>query len=372
MNRRYKLCHLQLLPINSGVQKLSTLVLKELQAEFVPTLVVGGDGPLVRLNERNGVAVRKVPGLVREISLGKDLIALFQLYSLFKQEDFDLVHTHSSKTGFLGRLAARMAGVPVIIHHVHGFPFHDHLSHARRWLYICLEYFASFLAQRVIFVNQEERRWAEQYLGLRGRAVTIYNGVQIDNSQVIGQRSRRKKVVAFVGRLWEQKDPRTMIATFIHLARQGRHCWIIGDGPYRFYVKQEIDRVGLGEWIRFWGWQEDMSRLWPLIDVLFLPSLWEGAPFTILEAMAHGIPVVATDIKGNRELVKDGQTGFLFPPGRVYLFAQVINSLLQDDDLRNRLGFQARQRVQRKFDQEEMIARIRNLYLESLARADKG
>ncbi|HPI72661.1 MAG TPA: glycosyltransferase, partial [bacterium] len=160
-SRKIKICHLQLLPIMSGVQRAMLELLKRLDPQiYEVTVVCRDEGDLTKELRNLGIHFQLIPRLQREINVWKDAQALWQLYRLFKREKFDLIHTHSSKTGILGRVAGRLAGGVRIIHTVQGFPFHEFSGRFSTLVYSWIEKLAGMLTDQVVFVNNEERMYA--------------------------------------------------------------------------------------------------------------------------------------------------------------------------------------------------------------------
>jgi len=364
-SRQAKVCHVQLLPINSGVQKYTTLIFESLAEEFDCTLVCSEDGPFPEQNRRMGVRVQVFPSLCRDLHPFRDLKSFTSLYAYFKRERFDIVHTHSSKTGIVGRLAAFLARCPVIIHHVHGFSFHQFSRPWEKLVYINSERLAGAVSSKLVFVNREEQAWAERHLVSSRKSALIQNGVDAPNTA--GKRlsqAQGRKIVGFVGRLCQQKDPETLYRTFCRLAQEGIQCWIIGDGPCRadLQARARQDLGSQSDNIIFWGWQEDVSLFLERMDVFVLPSLWEGLSFALLEAMAQGIPAVVSDVKGNRDLISHGVNGHLVTPGSVNGFVASIQDLLHNETQANKMGEESRELIRTTYSKAMMIERTRKLY----------
>jgi len=339
------------------------------------TVIARSEGDLTRLLNEYGIHTVVLPALVRPIDPFRDPLALWQLYRCFRRRRFDIVHTHSSKTGFLGRIAARVAGVRAVFHTVHGLPFHEFSGPWKRRVYALLERIGGCFTDRLIFVNHEERRLAVR-LGLIAdkKASTIYNGV--DLAQIDAHSGRRAALrgqwglteddflVGYVGRLWAQKDPQTLMR-IIDLCRDlpVRFC-IVGDGPYytRFKERQ-------AEWkgTVLTGWMHDAVTVYPAFDVLILPSLWEGLSMTLLEAMAFGVPLIASDIKGNRECVAHGINGYLCPPRAAAAFREAIEKIYAEPQLRAAMQDACLERSRRFFDAEKNSSRVIELYETALA-----
>lgn len=322
-----------------------------------------------------------VPHLVREIRPAGDARALGELVSLLRQEEYDIVHTHSSKAGVLGRVAARLAGVPIIVHTVHGFPFHPYMSPVVRSLFVMTEKWTARLCDKLIMVSELNRRDAVR-LGIApaDKMVTIYSGIDLAVfSRPVDPHEKRQQlgldspgpVVGTVGRLADQKAPQNFVLAAQRVLRERPETQfvLVGDGPLRSEVEALI---GPERRIRLLGNRPDVPEILCTLNVFVLSSLWEGLGRALTEAMATGVPVVATSVDGVPELVQDGETGFLVPPQRPDLLAHQIIYLLDHPDVAQRLGAQARIRVSPQFDMQHMVSRIDLLYGELAHTAEVG
>jgi glycosyltransferase involved in cell wall biosynthesis len=376
MKKRIHICHIQLLPLMSGVQRSMLDIFKTLNRDIYEiTVICKEEGELTRILSEMGIQVILVPQLVREIRPSKDLAAFFLLFKIFRKSKFDVVHTHSSKTGFIGRWAAFFAGRPIILHTVHGFPFHEFSGTMKTKFYSMLERIGAIVSTKIIFVNHEERKLAiAQKIVPAEKALTVYNGVDQSLVQSIIKSNQRKVVrqnwnvgdeeiiVGFVGRLWEQKDPETLYQIFKGCSDLSITFVIIGDGPFLHLFQKAPFKIILQ------GWVENPMQFYPAFDIFVQPSLWEGLPMTVIEALSFGVPVVASDIKGNRECVEHNVNGFLCEPRNPKAFIEAITSLATSDELYNRLRINAEKISAEKFDLLENFSRIRDLYNELIER----
>lgn len=382
-DNRIKICHVQLLPIMSGVQRAMLEVLKKLDRErYDITVICKEQGELTTTLAEQGIPWRVFPELVRPINPYRDLLAFGRLFRFFKEQRFDIVHTHSSKTGFIGRVAAHLAGVPIIFHTMHGLPFHEFSHPFKIALYSCAEKLAGLASDCVIFVNYEERELVLRKKILPvPKAVTIYNGIDLNQIHQMNHPDQRKSfrkqwqidednfIVGYVGRLWEQKDPATLKSIIFKCVDLPVRFLVVGDGPY----KSEFDaEFAHNQQVIMTGWLEHPMMMYPAIDVLILPSLWEGLPMTLIEAMAFGKPLIASNIKGNRECVGDGENGFLCPPRNPLAFHHAIGRLANDDMLYKRMHQKCLDKAAQLFDAEKNSQKLIELYEEQIARWHKS
>lgn len=330
------------------------------------------------------VEVLLVPDLVREISPRRDFRALIQLIGHLRSLRPHILHTHSSKTGILGRIAARITRVPVVLHTVHGFAFPFSRSRWVRRLYFVLEYIGGYLCDALIVLNEADRNIAISSLRVPARKVhLIANGVELSRYGATDPEVRRAfrreqfgvdndemLCIAMVGRLWQQKNPQCFLRAALQvLAETDRpvRFFFIGDGELRGELEQSILAAGYQDSISILGWRTDVPQLLAALDIFVLPSLWEGMPLAILEAMASRLPVVVSDIPGNRDLVADGIDGVLFPADDAVALAENLKRLITDSGRRKLLGGRARQKVIDQYQLQRRQEQVLALYRELLA-----
>jgi len=325
-----------------------------------------------------------VDSLVREVRPNRDLAALIDLARLIGRVRPDIVHTHSSKAGIVGRLAARLAGVRSIVHSIHGFGFHDGQPAPVRRAFIAAERCAGRVTHRFIAVSRANRE-AGVGLGIfeRERCEVIRSGIELakfrEGSKRPGTLRRElglgesEPLVGMIACLKPQKAP----LDFVEVARRvlaEEPCAtfvLAGDGELRPEVERAAAEVpgGRGR-IRLLGWRRDAPAILADLDVLLLTSRWEGLPRVVPEAMAAGKPVVATAVDGTPEAVEDGLSGYLTPPGDTRAMAARVLALLRDRTLRSRMG-EAGARRAGEWDIDEMVRAQERLYdalLEGVAR----
>ena len=370
--RKSRIIHLQVLPILSGVQKSMLDIISRLDpSKYDITVLCQTEGELTRALKQKNIRFITLPELKRDINPYYDFLAFLKLYKLLKYGKYDLVHTHSSKPGIIGRLAAKAAGIKCIVHTVQGFAFHQHSSKVQVFLVGLLEKLAGMASHKVIFVNSQDRDVASKMkLVPNHKMVTIHNGVdlnQFNSGKGLKNGNGIKKngaLVGMVARLWEQKAPQDYIAAIPKVVDKipDAKFLVIGDGPLETELKKMSDKLGVGENVLFLGWRKDIKDLLKIIDVVVLPSLWEGLPVSILEAMALSKPVVATNIKGNNELVVHGETGYLVKPGNPEEISAYVLKLLNDPSLAQKMGRSGHSRVKKKFALNKIVEQTSSLY----------
>jgi glycosyltransferase involved in cell wall biosynthesis len=378
MKAKIKIAHLQLLPLLSGVQRsMLDFLLRLDRKRYDITVICKEEGDLTQALRRAEIRFHIIPSLQRPIHPVADMKALRALYRLFRRDKYDVIHTHSSKTGLLGRLAGRLAGVPHIFHTVHGLPFHEFSGKSKTWIYSLIERWAGRFSDKVVFVNNEERElMVRKGLLSSGQVVTIYNGVDLHKvaqwNTAANRVAFRKHyaipeqsfVVAFVGRLWEQKDPQTLAQIIDRCQDLPVTFLIVGDGPYLESFRQTYRPPSR---VIMTGWLEECYRMYPAIDVLVLPSLWEGLSVTLIEAMAFGKPLIASNIKGNRECVHPGENGFLCTPKVAEEFRHAIKTLLENKDVYEHMSLRAIDIAHHDFDLQRNSEQLIRLYERQLS-----
>ncbi|MCA9970419.1 MAG: glycosyltransferase family 4 protein [Anaerolineales bacterium] len=350
--------------------------------EVVSGIQTGPEGSLIDEVRQRGTPLTLMPALVREVNPRQDALALLQLTRLMRRGRFDVVHTHSSKAGVLGRLAARLARVPLIVHTVHGWSFHDQMSPRALRLYVALEKLGAACGHAAIVVSPRDiDKGLAQGIGRRADYTVIRSGIELDrfgHPQVAPAAMRTSlgippdaPVVGSVTRLSPQKAPLDLVAAFAQVHLRAPRAWfvIVGDGPLRPEVEAALQAAGIAAQTVLTGLRRDVPELLATFDVFALSSLWEGLPRVLPQAMATGLPVVCTQADGSAEAVVAGETGFLVPRGDPAALAEQVVLLLRDGALRRRLGENGRLRAP-AFGALQMVREIDALYRRLLAESE--
>lgn len=332
--------------------------------------------------ENRGVQVRRIPSLIRRIHPLLDMSAFLVLLALMMREKPTIVHTHTSKAGILGRAAARLARVPIVIQTPHGHVFYGHFGRGLSKLFLGLERLTARYTHAVVALTRSEHRDYLNY-GVAGpeKLVTIHSGVDIER---FGRRSpdaaAKKKalglnpdcaLVGTVGWLLPVKGPHHLLRAMAAVLQQGHDAQLafVGKGDMESALRSEARISGLAERVHFIGWRRDIADILPLFDVFVLPSLNEGMGRVLVEAMAAGRPVVGSRTGGIPDLVRDGENGLLVSVGNVNELADAIGRLLTDPQWAMSLGQQG-SRDCRRFSLESMVAKIDHLYRDLLAKGN--
>lgn len=340
------------------------------------------------VSSRNDISVYTSRFLERPISPLGDLIALCEIYRLVRQQRVDIIHTHSSKAGILGRLAAGLAGVKAIVHTVHGWSFNDYQPQVLRLLYIWLERFTARFTQCIIVLSEcDKQKGLSHRIGKNDAyriipcAIDYSEFCHTDDTvrQELGI-GADESVIGMVSCLKSQKAPQDFIKlariTIDMLKPHTQHkgprngtCRqnslkfiLVGDGILRNDIQRLIRMHNVKKHVILTGWRRDIPRLLSCFDVFVLTSLWEGLPVTALEAMASSKPVIVTDTGGIAECIKDGYNGFLVAAGHIEEMAQKLICLLNDDTLRKRMGSAAKASLNEKCSIDHMVAVTEKIY----------
>jgi glycosyltransferase involved in cell wall biosynthesis len=339
----------------------------------------GSEGSLIEEARAQGISLTIMPDLLRQVSPLHDFKAIIALSRLIRHGGYKIVHTHSSKAGILGRLAARLAGAPVIVHTVHGWSFHDYMPPIARRIYILLERWVARFSDAIVVVTQKDiEKGLNAGIGHRGQYHLIRSAIPLDEFDprlADGIPIRRQLVlpldavvVGTIGRFSAQKNPLDWIrvASLIGSARPQVRFLLVGDGPMRPQVEAAIKQSNLAERVVLTGLRRDAPQLLAAMDVFLLTSLWEGLPRTIPEAQAMGLPVVANRADGTTEAVQDGLSGYLCSPGDLDSIAERVITLVDQPVLRDEMGRRGRSAALAEFDLSKMLEGIDQLYQQLL------
>lgn len=303
-----------------------------------------------------------------------DAAALIRLARIIRDGQFDVVHAHSSKAGFLARVAARLAGNVPTIYTPHGLLFLGIRPGPGRWFFEELERFAGRLSTRVIAVSQSERDvMLRSRIAPPDRIVLIENGVDLTMPINPAKRAHLRSdlgqpgpapLIGTVARLSSVKNPMLFLdaaAQVLRVMPEARFVWC-GSGPLESDARQHAAALGISHACRFLGHREEARKLMTALDLFWLPSTYEGLPYVLMEAMAEGVPVIGSNVMGNRDVVVHNETGLLVPPQDAATLAQASITLLRDQQRLRLFGKHGRARVETYFSSEQMVRRTMELY----------
>jgi len=358
-----------------GAQKQLLNLIRCLDKERFSTLLFTAQEGLLA-QEASSIAdltLNKSRYLERAINPVKDLLALIELSFFIKKNKIDIVHTHSSKAGILGRLAARLARVKIIIHTVHGWSFNDYQSSLKRIFFIWLERIAATFTDKLIVVSKYDMaKGLEYHIGSADKYAVIKYGIDYQefttNEQNIKEElgiPANNSVVTMISCLKPQKSPQDFIRIAALVTKELSNVKFIlaGDGSLRRAVEDLVNEFNLEQKVILLGWRKDTPRLLSITDVLLLTSLWEGLPIAVLEGMSCAKPVIATNTGGIAELIRDGETGFLVKPGNIKMISKKLIILLRDERLRQIIGQKAKDSLGLDYSIDNMSSATQRLYV---------
>jgi len=361
-----KVCHVITRLIVGGAQEntIATCIGLRKRGHEVDLVIGPQTGPEGSLLSQVGdVPVTVIDDLRREPNPWRDVRACAALTRLFRERRYDVVHTHSGKAGIIGRLAAHLARVTVVVHTIHGPSFYAHQNPIGNWLFRWLEQLAAEWTTQFVSVADA---MTEQYqaAGVTGKYVTVHSGMDLEPFLRI--EPKQDFVVGKIARLFRLKGHEFLFeaAPQIVAAVPNVKFLLVGDGIYRERYERWAERLGLRNRFEFAGLvpPSEIPRYVAQMDVLVHLSLREGLPRALPQALAAGKPVVAFDVDGAREVCRDGETGFLVRPGDTVALADAVIRLLQDRTLATRFGTQGRELVRRQFSEERMVQQVEELY----------
>lgn len=347
--RRPRLLYVVTLAEVGGAQTYVRQLLPAAREAFDVTVAAHGDGPLRDASDRLGVPFVPLRHVRRALSPFHDLLGLLELVRLFRRVRPDVVHLNSSKAGILGRIAARIARVPVCVFTAHGWAFNAAAGASGR-VYGAADRLVARLATCIVCVCDADRR-AGLAAGTckEDRSVVIHNAIDPGAPPPRRDAAASPVEVVSVGRLAEQKDYGTLVAALALLPPGAARLRVLGDGPLRATLEAQVAALGLTGAVELVGEVSDVRPHLERAEIFALTSRWEGLPLSVLEAMAAALPVVASRIDGIPEAVADGETGLLVAPRDPVGAADVLGRLVASADLRRRLGDAGRRRVEERF-----------------------
>lgn len=323
---------------------------------------------------KNGVKVKALPSMVRSIRPIKDFKALLSLVWLIFKEKPDIVHTHSSKAGLLGRVAAKICFIPNIIHTPHGHVFYGHFGVFASRIFLWVEKILSRLTDRMVALTDGEM---DDYINLSvcppEKLSKIHSGVDVkqfmqSNGNMVEKRrslglDQNGNVIGFVGWLLPIKGPNYLLKAMEYIWQKYPETAVVfvGKGDLDMDLRTQALQMSANGKVKFLGWREDIDQIMPVFDMLVLPSLNEGMGRVLVEAMAAGKPVVASSVGGIPDLVRHGETGYLVPPADEKALADGIKKLLDDPGKAWEMGQQGKKHCQ-QFSLEAMIKKLDDLY----------
>ncbi len=366
---KYNLRVIELTNVDFSLKHFLVPLMRGLRARGHEVIGVCAEGALLDSVRAEGFRVEALP-LARSLSPVAQFRAFMALLRLFRREKPDLVHAHMPISGFLARLAARAAGVPRVAYTCHGFLFNQPGPWLRRAASLAMEYSAGRLTDVFMTVSHEEAADARR-LRIFPAPVAVGNGRDpaIFHPDPAARRGLRETlgipedrvVITAVSRLVRHKGYPELLAAMRDVPAE---LWVVGErlaSDHGEDMEPYFAASGLGDRLRRLGYREDVPAILAASDIFVLPSHFEGLPMSVIEAMLCGLPVVATDIRGPREQVVEGETGFLVAPAQAHPLAAALRLLAQDASLRHRFGAASLARALKMFREDDVVAHTLDL-----------
>jgi glycosyltransferase involved in cell wall biosynthesis len=351
------------LDVGGAQTVVGELVREQISSGHRVAVVTGVVSPEAVVSTINGVTVH-VASLVHPLSPSRDRLAVRQLVALMRDQQFDVIHTHSSKGGLLGRIAARRCGIPSV-YTAHGWPFQPGAPRSQRVQSFIGEWVGARFGNEVVCLNDGELKLAARFrVGSANHRQVIYNGIADADPIARTQRSVADPFRLVMVARFERQKRADVVVEALKLLDERVTLTLVGDGGLRPNIESLVRERGLRSRVEFVGIADPFTYLCGA-DAFVLASDWEGMPVTVLEAMRAGLPVVANDLLGNREAVgpNTGLLTALTPAG----FAKTIESLVNDPLRQTALGHSARARWEALFTASQMSAQYEKLYRHMLA-----
>ena len=375
--KKIKIAHLITRMVRGGAQENTLYTVKHLNPQkyevwLISGPALGGEGSIEE-KIPSWINFVKVNELVRPIHPLKDIIAFGKIFSLFLKEKFHIVHTHTSKAGIIGRWAAKMSGTKIIVHTPHGHIFYGYEKELVTLFYTWIERITSWITDTIVTLTEKGKiEHLERGIGNPEKMKVIYSGVEIEKFFIprdkISERKflglpERGKIVGCIGRMVPVKGHEYFLeaASIVREKYPEVHFLLQGEGPLRKQLIEKVRNLSLSSCCTFLPSETPVERVLSSLDIFVLPSLNEGMGRVLVEAMATGLPIVATKVGGVPELVKNGINGYLVPPGDKDSMADSIVSLLKNPSLASRMGEKGRE-MSKNFSAQRMVLEIESLY----------
>jgi len=381
-NKKIKICWVT--NIDKSLKYILLNYLKFLKENNFDVYAICSPGEFIDGIKKEGIEVKPIK-IKRRITPFYDLITLFRLWNYFRKEKFDIVQTHTPKPSLLGQMAARLAGVPIIIDTVHGFYFKQDGSLASRAFFRFIRKISAKFSDVIFFVNREDMKTAKKEKICKEDRIRYFGGgidlnrfdlKHFSDRYIFNKRTelgtnKDDKVIGIVARLVEEKGYLDLFEAFEKVIKKFPDCKLLIIGPEE-KEKNDSIKINATNNIIFLGERKDVEYFYPVMDIFVLPSHREGLGISLIEASAMERPVVATYIRGCREAVDNGKTGILVPVKDSEKLAEAIIYLLENPEVACEMGRQGRQKVEREFDEKLVFDRIKECYRNLIREKIKG
>jgi len=314
--------------------------------------LVGG-GKIAEELQDEGISVKSL-NIVRF----KNPINVFKLALQLKKEKVDILHMHGFYSSLIGISAALLSRINVRIIHIHTSYYNLDTIHTflNKWINI--------FASKIVYVSESSFYSFIEAGYQKNNSMVIYNGVDFQRKNTPVSSATDRRIIIIVASLFAHKGHKFLLSAISTLVGQypDLQLWIVGQGPLENDLKEQTQALKIGDHITFWGERTDVFDLLKQSQIFILPSLREGMPISLLEAMSMGKAIVASDVGGVSELIEDGVSGFLIPAKNSDAMAEKISLLLGSEKIQKEMGQEARRRFEEKFTSKRMVDKFENLY----------
>ncbi|MEI7640611.1 MAG: glycosyltransferase family 4 protein [bacterium] len=349
-----------------GAQQIALFLAENLDRKKFEVFLIAGTGGYLDKKVSKKIKLNLWEDLTAPISPIKDIKTLFKMKQFFIDNKIDIVHTHSSKAGILGRLAAKLAGVKKIIHTVHGFSFHEYQNPFIHAMYVLLEKMAAPWTNTLVAVGKNVQEYGlKKGIGKKSQYKIIRAGIDIGLFRK-NKAGHKNKVftVGMLGNLKAQKNPMAFVEIAKKTLALDTHLQFVfaGDGPMRKQVKEKLKAYNIETKVNLIGWTDKPDKFLQSLDLFLLTSLWEGLPCTIAQAIAAGKPCVVSNIAGNKELILDKKTGLTYPCFDYRTAAEDIIFLKNNKKTAAKYTKAAYEMIEKDFDLKNMLKQYLKIY----------
>jgi glycosyltransferase involved in cell wall biosynthesis len=382
LERKIKVAHIIARMITGGADENTLFTVQGLnKKKYDVDLIIGEefDKNILSKVKKNNFNIIQIKGLKGKLNFLYDPIILLKLIKLLKINHYDIVHTHTTKSGILGRIASRIAGVPVIIHGLHGSTFQAFNSGLLNWLLFLLERLTSKFTDAYVSVSEMlSEKYVEKGIGEKEKYYTVYSGMRLDKFYNIKKNidyekkqrelgiNQRHFIIGNVARMEMRKGHKFLLDAFKKVTLERKDyplkLLIIGEGEDREKLENYTKELNLEDKVIFAGYREDVEELMAIMNIFVLTSLREGLPRVLVQAAAVGIPLIAFNVDGVSEIIKDNQNGFLIRPGDVKQLTNRIIKYIDNKDLVLLHGQRGREFIKDKWSIEDMVDKIDKIY----------
>jgi glycosyltransferase involved in cell wall biosynthesis len=378
--KKYKILHIiTRWTSGGGAEKNTYFTIKGLNKDrYEVDLIIGGDSKSMPDNLK-GVKVIKINSLRRNIHPIDEFRAFFQLYSLIKKNKYDLVHTHLAKAGMLGRLAAKIAGIPIIVHSLHGSLFHNALNPVVKFIYRKLEQFSALYTTWFISVGEDLKfRYLKSRIGKSENYSVIRSGMDLNKfreaSGLSNEEIKKIKkslnvnpeniIMGMVASLEPRKGHKYAIEVAQEIIKKHPKVTFlfVGEGYLNFKLEKIVQEKNLQRCIIFTGLRKDIERVMAVFDILILTSLWEGLPQVLVQGAIMGKPMVSFNVEGSNELIQEGKNGFIVPLKDVPKMIEKLDYLISNLKMAKMMGENGKEIVNQEWEIDNMVEKTNKLY----------